>query len=318
MAEPPYIYQPGDPSLPWPFSFPGLQTRGFPLMARLDLLTGVVNRLLNIAPEDEMGFRFTPLAPLVYLTLNTYPKMISDPLPYRNMGFITQQELMVSIPVLRWEGDLPVELALFNPYLVVSAPWSVITGRTVLGFPKVQGWFEVPDDLRNPYPFSVETMVFPKFSPDTRQSRKLLVTVSAVTGPLAAAGRIGPLGDIDNLFFYTQSPFPITNKQVTELIETTTVEMRIQAIQLQQFRDAAQPENAGYQAITDSRMVVSLAAGASGPLPPAVVEFRAYDSLDIAGALGMGIGPLVCFFPYWLEGDTVLDDTRNLYRRCGA
>lgn len=321
MAQPPYIYQDGDPALPPPFLFPGLETRGFPLMAGLEQVGSMVDRFLNIASAEEMGFWFTPLAPLIYLTLNSYPKMISEPQPYQDLGFIQQQELMISIPVVRWEESedrpKPVELALFNPYLIVDAPWSVVTGRTVLGFPKVQGWFEVQEDVRNPYPFFVETLVFRKYAPDTRQSRELLVAVDSTPGQAPTPGRVGPLGDVDNLFG-PNGRFPIEDPAVLELIETSTVEMRIQAVQLQQFRDAAQPETAGYQAITDSRMIVSMGTGDSGPLPPGVIEFRAYDSLDIAGALGMGTGPLTSLFPYWIVGDTVLDQTRNLYRRCST
>jgi|GEM_PF-4083410 len=316
MSPIPYLYLDGDPALPSPFTFPDMETWGFPLLASLPNLQGMVDRFLNLAPPEEMGFRYTAMAPLVYLTINMYPRMYSEPPAYRRMGYTQQNEMMLSIPVVRWEGsgadEKPVELGLFNPYLVVDAPWSVVTGRTVLGFPKVQGWFDIQGDLQNPYPFSVDTMVFPKYLPEAPQARRRLLTAGSTPGSPPRPGRIGPLGDIYQLFG-EGGPAPIDDERVQELVERATIDMRIQAVQLKQFRDAATPVNACYQAVVDSRMIISMTG--SGLLPPGFIEIRVYDSLNIPGSLGLGHGSTPCLFPYWIQGDTVLDETQNLYSR---
>lgn len=317
MSPIPYLYQDGDPALPPPFSFPDMETWGFPLQASLPHLQGMVDRYLNLEPPEVMGFRYTAMAPLVYLTINLYPRMYSEPPPYRNMGYIPQNEMMFSIPVVRWDGEgdqaQPVELALFNPFLVVDAPWSVVTGRTVLGFPKVQGWFDLPGDLRDPYPFAVDTLVFPKYSPETPQSRQRLLTGGSAGGEVPSPGPIGPLGPVE-LLFSERGPAPVEDERVQALVDQATLDMQVQAVQLKQFRDPAQPETACYQAVVDSRMVISMTG--SGLLPPGFVELRAYDSLDIPAALGLGHGSLPVLFPYWIQSDTVLDQTQNLFSRC--
>jgi len=330
MTLPPYLYQNGDPALPPPFSFPGLQTRGFPLRANLADLEALVNRFLNIAPPEEMGFAFAPMAPLVYVTLNTYPKMISEPPPFDDMGFTSQQELVIGIPVVRLDYSggllLPREIGLFSAWLVVDNPWSVITGREVLGFPKVLGWFQLPNDFPNPYPSTVETLVLPEFSPQTPLTRELLLEIRpALEGELPEElsehqrtytddpGRIGPLGPVDRLYG-PGAPFDITEEEVWNLIERATDEWRIHAFQLKQFRDAGEPENACYQAVT--RSVLRVSSPRFGPvLPWGVAEFQTWDSLDIPKALGIPASSYF-WFPYWIEGDTVLDQTVNLFHRC--
>lgn len=330
MSLPSYIVQNGDPALPPPFSFPGLQTRGFPLLASQGDLSALVDRFLNIAPPEEMGFAFAPMAPVVYVTLNTYPRMISEPPPYDEMGFTSQQELQVGIPVVLSEYSggllLPREIGLFSGWLVVDNPWSMTTGREVLGFPKVLGWLQFPDDFPNPYPSSVETLVFPQFSPQTPLTRELLLTVrSVLAGELPEEmqgwereyredpGRIGPLGPVDHLYG-PEGPFDVDEEQIWKLIETTTLEWQIPAYQLKQFRDAGEPENASYQAVT--RSVLRVSSPRFGPvLPWGIAEFQTWDSLDIPKATGMD-PESYSWFPYWIEGDTVLDQTANLFHRC--
>lgn len=330
MTLPPYLYQNGDPALPPPFSFPGLQTQGFPLKANLADLEALVNRFLNIAPLEEMGFAFAPMAPLVYLTLNTYPKMISEPPPFDDMGFTSQRELQVGIPVVLFEPSggllVPQEIGLFSAWLVVDNPWSVITGREVLGFPKVLGWFQLPDDFPNPYPSSVETLVFPQFSPETPLTRELLLEVrSVLEGELPDEmqewqqryaddpGRVGPLGPVDYLYG-PEAPFAV-EEEIWKLIEGATAEWRIRDYQLKQFRDAAEPERACYQAIT--RSLLRISSPQYGLVLWGLIEFKTWDSLNIPTALGMAPASY-SWFPYWIEGDTVLEQTTNLFHRCSG
>jgi len=306
-----------DQQLPPPYKATGVSLWSFPLVARFDKLQEVVDEYLNIAPPGSVDFVLRPLGALgrafVYLTVLHYDRLISDVPPFNTQGFHTQNELYFAIPFVRWKGLVPVDIGLFTPYIFVDEPWSLISGNTVAGFPKLEAQFvRLPASPASPYPIEIDAPVFPTYSPATPVTRKRILDVNALLGEPVEKENLWPFGDIDGLFG-PEGEVPV-EQAVFALLQKIVLSKAYSLIQLKQIRDAVQPDVAVYQAVLN--FTVGLDALASlGFLPPAVVDLPAYASLQIAKGLDLidNGGRYFPILPYWVQLDFSLKDPKVLY-----
>ena len=126
--------------------------------------------LLNIGTFADRGFQYWAFSEFVDMEIVTYPKMLFDQAPFSQWGFASQQELyfrfyawkLNSIGGLLIPDPLP---ELFFPFIYVDNSWSMISGRNVIGFPKVMAQFSPTPVLNaNPFQISVSALVLQNFS----------------------------------------------------------------------------------------------------------------------------------------------------------
>lgn len=313
-----YIEYNGDLEMPPPFAFNGLGIRSFPLRADGQKLQAICDKFLNIASSDELGFWFRPLAPLVFMQVSTYPFMASLAPAFRDMGYFAENELSINLLVVKWTKELgievPTELAYFLPYCFVDSSWAMATGREVLGFPKAYSWLQIPPNIGAPYPTTVETMVFTEYSPQTKLSREPLIRIDGQPEQIDATPMSWPLGAIADQFGHG-GHHPL-EEALMKLVNDLVAGDEIGIVQLKQFRDAANPVNACYQAVVRSQMKLVDLKGI-GQLPETQVTLNPYASLPIADVLGIEMSssnqtrpPVV---PFWMEFDCTVQDVENLY-----
>ena len=306
-----------DQQLPPPYKATDVSLWTFPLLAGYDKLQEVVDEYLNIAPPGSVDFVFRPLGALgrsiVYLTVLHYDRLISEVPPFNTQGFHTQNELYFAIPFVRWKGLVPVDIGLFTPYIFVDEPYSLISGNTVVGFPKLEAHFvQMPASPANPYPIAIDAPVFPTYSTGTPLTRKRILDVNALLGEPVEKESLWPFGDIDGLFG-PDGEVPV-EQAVFTLLQNVVRSKAYSLAQLKQIRDAVQPDVAVYQAVlsfaVDLDSLTSL-----GLLPPAVVDLPAYASLQIAQGLDLidNGGRYFPILPFWVQLDFSLQDPQVLY-----
>ena len=191
-----FIVRADNPEIPPPYDFPGITIMSFRLPATLANLQDLCDQLLNIGSPQQRGFEYRAVAGFVDMELVTYPTMVFAQAPYNAWGFATQQELYfrfmvwkyVTVSGFQYPGSAVPEWTI--PFIFVDNSWSTISGRNVIGFPKVMAQFSpTPVLSASPFNISASALVLDTHSPATKLDWRPIVSIDADTGsaPLPAA-----------------------------------------------------------------------------------------------------------------------------------
>lgn len=335
----------GDPQAPPPYRFEDVGIQMFHVAADGAKLEAVCDTYLNtIAEQNNFPFRLHPLngsSPgVVNIQLLRYGRMYSTAPGHESMGYSSQYELLFSIPVVLTNlFDIPLAVGTFVPHICVDEAFSMITGREVVGYPKVAGEFVMPNDLWKVDDCVVSTLVTDPYSANSPIDFKpLLETRLANFAPLAPsssafrAARVGPahdgrlpdekarplwpFGPIDELYG-SDSRFAVDERVLNLLTQSAGIVLTNYSFK--QFRDAELPNKACYQALVEGSTDV-YQFGAGGLLPATDITIHEYASIKIVEQLGLEaqgttIKPL---FGFWYIADFTLKDLQNLTTRCGG
>lgn len=275
-----------------PFSFEGVTLRVFPLRADQHVLQRLVDRSLNIFPENA---RFRVFLPYVYVMLLDYGKMSIDA---ANLGWIAQHEVTFSIP-LEWyspggDGKMRfTDWAYYSPFIFVDNAMSMTVGRQVYGWPKklaylneaVTNWTRDPRLPANLAGISTGTymQVYAGQRPDFRTFLEVEQrSIGTIVGwppdpeapwlpwksiPTAIVSSIALAGDSvqvlrglpwvpPDLRGLLRDPRGMAQRAAGAL-RSLNSEIGYNTINLKEFRDSESFDRACYQAITNARMTVT-------------------------------------------------------------
>ena len=336
----------GDPQSPPPYRFDDVGIQMFHVAAdgaKLDALCDVF--LNTIAVQNNLPYRIHPLngsAPgIVNVELLRYGRMYSTAPGHEQMGYSSQNELLFSIPVVLTNlFGIPLAVGMFVPQICVDQAFSMITGREVVGFPKVAGEFVLPNELWKVDGCVVSTLAADPYSASSHIDFKpLLETRLATFAPLAPsssafrAARVDPddnaqlpdeearplwpFGPIDELYGRRDSPYAVDERVLNLLTQSAGIGLT--SYSFKQFRDAELPDKACYQALVEGRTDI-YQFGAGGLLPATDITIHEYASIKIVEQLGLEaqgttIKPL---FGIWYNADFTLNNLQNLTTRCGG
>lgn len=321
-ASPPF----GDPQSPAPYDLEGVEFRVFPVEAEVQAVQTLLDDYLNsVAEAAQVDLRWRPVVGLngstfVYVTVVTYRRTLSSVGVYRLLGFARQNELLLTLPVLRESvAGVPLAVETFAPIIAVDNDWSMIAGREVVGYPKVMGWFEeMPPELEDPAPIRVEMSAIHAYGPDSEQRRELFLEIAEPETPTVAppplrtgdAAALWPFGNVEALYGRQEafSLNPILDKL------RSRVGTAQPAVALKQFRETRDLESACYQAIVgfETRLKRVKQAGLLPVVPLRLIE---HDSLPLS-RLGIDASqPLTPLFPFFYAADFSLENAVNLVTR---
>ncbi len=303
-------------SQPPPYLFKGVVLRTFILKAQYDALAEVCAEFLNsVAIQHDKEFRWTPLmstdgSGLVMLQIVTYEHMSSlhDP----DLGYTTQKECIFSIPIVQENpAGVPVDMAMYAPYCFVDNDWSVIGGREVLGYPKLDGWFDISEDPDD-YGIQVEANVMAQLTKNCRLEKQPVVVIERDNSLVAPAfsGQLQglwPFGPVDEL--YKSGICEVEDDRILDSL-SRHAGISQPAVALKQFRDPVIAEVACYQALMGFMFNIKKFHG-SNTLPLAPISLPEYDSLRIARNLGLGHSPTPVW-AHWYKADFTLTDAEAL------
>lgn len=267
------------PQSPPPFFFPDVELRIFELRATLSNLQDWCDKFLNIGTR----YRFQALAPLTFLCINHYPKMILT--DFEDLGFATQNEYFFMFPVVRYTAFgtifLPTQLTWAIPFIGVDNGNSALAGQLVLGFPKLVGTLDLATASTGAFTAKVAMPGLAALSKTSEQ--KLLPIIAVETGvPVIDPSRAPP------------PPFPwgllatgvdILDEAIMLLLEALDPGL-FSATNLKQIRDAQDPSQAAYQGLVCAEW---RQANTSSPVLYDEASVTIFDNavITIAATLGL-------------------------------
>jgi hypothetical protein len=318
-----------DPQLAPPYKFLDVSARIFALEADETKLTKLCDKHINsVAAAAGQTFSIKPIQSVVLLEVLTYGKMFSTFEGREKMGYSSQNELFFAIPVALYDSEddankgIVHSVGLFTPFLFVDNDWSLVSGRDIVGFPKLEGEFRMPSDATVLTPTSIKARVLDPFQHDTESRFETIVHIessdvqSLETDSASAAWPFGPL---PQLYDATNraAPFPVAADIMT-LLEAAAGD-RVNDFTLRQFRDGTSPHKSSYQSVLRSELILDSFENL-GLFNNAFVKVYNHASLPLVDILGLTVLPSGKIEPelaFLFQGDFRFDIGETLLTRCG-
>jgi hypothetical protein len=197
--------------------------------------------------DEERGKRRIPQS-LLHLT------------PFSDRGVVSQREVFVALPVVR-VGATPLKLITDSalefalPFIVVDEPNSAVCGREMLGMEKLRANILLGEST---FPDSFQAQVSLPGWESAGATQKMMSFLSVETGPAVPTFRGAP--DAQSLWTLFRSRVAeqligaaMTGANSIDTLSAGALPTAMQTVQLKQFRDAKEPQNAIYQALVSCR-----------------------------------------------------------------
>lgn len=229
----------------------------------------LLDKCLNAPAKGAVDYRLA--APLVLATFAHMGPLSSLDAPDRDKGFFEYDEAalwlltMAMKPANEAAGNARprVErLAWFIPYMFAELSQAVCCGREIYGYPKAYGWVQMPQNTpsstRNADNFSLETVVLPQFSAQTRARRQSLFSVRRVNGNKDEGfakewmDAREALAEMLRLLRF-ESGVPVPDFDFLLQLADFGLHSEALMVYLKQFRDVSDGTRACYQAIVEAR-----------------------------------------------------------------
>jgi hypothetical protein len=252
MSNPNYIDRGGEYTFPPPCLAEGVQFYGFFVDADLNALQKMCDTYLNNPLGGKK--RYVPAGPFIVMVFCSIEKFVSLTPPYSNRGWFDEQEMAVWIPLI---DEIEKRMFWFFPYMWVNNPYAMAMGREIYGFPKELATFTIPPTADTADKFTMDTMVFPTYSPDTKVSTVRLIEITrsadgqkgyspgAVWNDLESIGR-------DIVHILDDGLSLLGNaKMILDTLDDL-IHWRMPMVFLKEFRSAATTTVAAYQSIVEA------------------------------------------------------------------
>lgn len=269
----PYVQSGASQQVPPPYHFPDVTVNAFYMNVSMERVQRYCDMYLNIGDEKTREYVYRPLAAWPYATVLylNYPTMISaapasphlGEVPYSDRGAISQTEVFVAIPVVRYGRgakrlitDTALEWAL--PFIVVGNPMSSVCGREMLGLGKLLA--EIENGVGR-YPESFHGRIslpgWPDDEPGTMQRMQEFMRIETKPVLPTPAGTQPPYRTLATLMESPEASKLVGGlSTVSNFIDSFSLGLiptSMRTVGLKQYRDAADPQRAVYQALVTCR-----------------------------------------------------------------
>ncbi len=313
------LFRPGPSNLelPPPYTFNKLEIRSFPLLADPVKLQRLVDHL-NVAPPEVCEFR--AIGNLAFMQLAVYPYLQSQRDP---SGWFTENELSFNILVAcgkRVNGVfVPDALAYYFPFIYVDNDWAIATGREVFGYQKIASEMQFGAEGAQQV-FALQTLSLPIERP-TEGARMVQLVEILETEKLHGWKKLvaeveGLFTEVSDLLF---GPAGVMDQASVALIESfahTFGKQQIGIVSLKQFRDAADPARACYQAVVSTQFKIEKWHQCAALPGKFAARIAADASMPIIDALGLTVGAdglVQTMQPFVMVYDCTVTTGTNLY-----
>ena len=314
---PPFRPRPTGMELVPPYKFNKLEIRSFPVLADPVKLQKLVDHL-NVAPPEVCEFR--AIGNVAFMQLAVYPYLQSEADP---TGGFTENELSFNILVAcgkRVNGVfVPNALAYFFPFIYVDNDFAIATGREVFGYPKVSSEMHFGAAGEQEI-FSLQTLALPVKSANERARVVKLVEILE-TEHLSGWKKIvaeveGVLSEFSDLIFGPNGIVADASLGLFKSFASVFGKQQIGIVSLKQFRDAADPTRACYQAVVSTQFKIDTWHQCA-PLPGKfAARILREASMPIIDSLGLTVGAdglVQTMQPFVMVYDCTVSTGTNLY-----
>lgn len=288
----PYVQSSASLQVPPPYHFPGVTVNAFIWEARMGPISAFCDRYYNLGSAKERGFNYRPAAfwPYAMLLFLDYPKMISSnpapedfgQVPYCDRGLVTQTEVFIALPVVRHGTSAltaltQTQLEFSLPLIVVGNPMSAVCGREMLGLGKLLADIVTGEGV-NPGSFGGSVTLPGWRNKGSGITQEMLRFLSVETGPVLPSFRAADRQrSMATLFESREFGWMMDGmSSVANALDTSTFGLfptAMRTVGLKQYRDAADPQQAVYQALMTCRANYSNVRG---------FNFYDEDQIDIS------------------------------------
>ena len=269
----PYAQSLTSQDVPPPYHFPNVTVNAFAFEVPMGPVQAYCDAMFNLGPVETRRFVYKPMAawPYALLLFIEYPQMICSDrnrenigglVGYQYRGVVSQTEVFLAIPVARYGVspagfilDSTMDMAL--PFIVVGNPMSAVCGREMLGLEKLLADIETGE---GPFPDSFRgTVSLPGWRTGAPgENQEMLPFVSVATEPAMPTfwGSIAQASPYSLLQSRAGGEFVQGLAALTGFADRATYGMMpltMRTVSLKQFRDAADPSTAIYQALVTCR-----------------------------------------------------------------
>ncbi len=295
---PTYVERGGEQALSGPFLGRGVRLHGFLFEADELALQAVCDRDLNGPAQGTV--RYVPLVPRVLLIFAEFGKLRSNDPPDSLKGVMTEIDVAFWMPVAAVDptgtSAKAKRLSWFLPYIFVDNPLAIASGREVYGYPKEQGTFLFPKADADEALYAVDTHVCERFGPEAPLQHRRLFEVRR-TDAVAHGGFARVWDDLKDAFQDTmrlivndEGKVNLSSVELLVDIFEYLVHDEVPTVFLKQFRDAADPTLACYQALIEAPSKVLTFRSAGLVLGDYELTVFPFESHPIVKDLGLG-GP---------------------------
>jgi hypothetical protein len=188
---PQYVNHGADLSYPTPLMCAGTTLYGFILEGQSQNLLALCRRVFY-EPSGGQVYYY-PLSRFFMLTVGYIQQIYSTSF---NCGWTPEAQAIVWIPTaaVKPSGSklIAERLAWFPAYTIVSNPYSLVSGREVIGFFKGFGWIDVPEDgaAINPARLGADVFGIKDFAPQSSAQRYPLFELTRAASMVRPAGNV--------------------------------------------------------------------------------------------------------------------------------
>jgi hypothetical protein len=219
----------------------------------------------------------------------------------------------------RGPGETGERLVFWMPFIFISVPEGMVTGREVWGFRKQVASIDVPASDAHPMVFQARANVYDPMARDTEGRIEPVVTIE---GPGNPGGLKEVWGDIRSaahavadLWTGGAGSFVLQHGGLLKDIVKHLLKAEVEMVNLKQFRDAADSSNACYQAVIEGPCKIQkLYSG--GLLPEGFqATIPNWESHQIPHHLGLPVGqPIPVQFGTWVHMDFSANAGREVWK----
>lgn len=310
-ALPPYIERGGELVVRAPLAMQQVTMSAFMLPADRGALERLAETHLNRVSRRN-GTEYRAAASFVTLAFADCRRGQASNAPDRDKGWLAERDVAFWVPLLagRSHGGRFVaeRLVWYLPYIFADNTAAVATGREIFGFPKQHAAMRFADDPGRDRGFAVDTLVIERFGIESAGEIATLIEVTPLDRAGSEAGDFLQAAraafDVDVL-----GALDVAGRSTRALVQRGSAEMRTDLVFLKQFRDAADPSRACYQAVIEAAASVDVLRKGR-PLAAQRVRIREVDSHPIVRELGLPSATLTTQLAGWLDFDFTMREGR--------
>ncbi|EMJ95355.1 hypothetical protein [Leptospira alstonii] len=245
-----YIVRGGEQELPPPYSMKRVELYAFCIQGNRHAIQSIIDRDLN---EPASGrTHYTAFADEIFLVFAKQRYLV----PGNQCGWVEETDVGFWIPLFATD---PSRIRFYQPYLFVDIPTAMATGREIYGFHKIQGDFQIPSLQVPPEYFSVDAIT-PR-GKDRQAVSQRIFTLTCPPGESQTKESYDEFSKIGNRFaeILFDNPYKIAIPGMSLPINLSDYlfSPELGMVFLKQFRDAADPTLACYQAIVEANSNVT-------------------------------------------------------------
>ncbi len=270
-----------------------------------------------LSDPTDGAVKYKVLGKTIFMTFMHAQKLTSGS---QAIGWVPDHEAAFWVPLIaKGPHSKGARLVFWMPFINISVPEGMVTGREVWGFRKQVGETVVADFAAHPMTFSTSANVY---DPMDRNTEGRIEPLATVTGPGEQGGLSAIWSDIESAIrgfadLWTEGSGVLQTHDLGLVwnILQDALKAEVEIVNLKQFRDAHDSTRACYQALIEGPCRVHKIRG-GGLLPDG---FKAtipnWQSHQIPHHLGLPLtGELPVRFGVWVDMDFSADAGREIWK----